>query len=195
MEDVLENKILQELYETRKTKFETNFVKKMGSIKEIQASQKMEENLNNILKRTIKNADELEKVLDSFEDFKMAEIEELGFWNEQFYRLGFMDAIKLKSELQNTKSKFIEEFLEQYIEEMRYNYWYKISDYKKLLEEISNIKNKYPNVLNFFENDEICELSIDELNAIHKIIGLNKHIEELEKIELFKCGIKEFSLL
>ena len=167
----------------------------MGSIKEIQNSQKTEESLENILKSTIKNPNELEKVLDSFEDFKMAEIEELGFWNEQFYKLGFMDAIKLKGELQNAKSEFIGEFLEQYIEEMRYSYWYKKADYKELLEEISTIKNKYPNVLNFFENDKICELNIDELNAMHKIINLNRKLEELEKIELFKCGIKEFSLL
>jgi len=46
-----------------------------------------------------------------------------------------------------------------------------------------------PSKLSNFENDKICELSVEDLNAMHKIINLNRKLEKLEKIEKIQSNL------
>ena len=64
-------------------------------------------------------------------------------------------------------------------------------DYKSICNKIFEIKEKYPNVRHFIDEDVITELSQKELKAVSEIINLSKKCERIELVETFKLGLKE----
>lgn len=68
-------------------------------------------------------------------------------------------------------------------------------DYQKALLEIEKIKEKYPKVREFLEDDKISDFTKEENEAILKIIKLNNDATSIEVEEVFKLGIKEGTLL
>ena len=199
MNTICKKEILNELYEKRKKEFEVNFKDKYQKAKEIQAPIITEEILIKKLKSIINSNDELEIIIKHLEEFKDAEAEELDFWNKLYYKNGFIDAMTLKELIKKSnksKSRLIDKLfaysIDDIIEEQRYNVWYLNNEYKNWIYNISEIKNKYPNVRNFLDNNQIVELTKEEANAINEINDLTKKIENFEKVETIKYIIKEF---
>lgn len=102
----------------------------------------------------------------------------------------------------NESYKSSESFFYQHIEELmnlieekRANLLKERADYNQTLTKIRTIKEMYPKVRDFIENEKIVEFSKDELKAILEIINLNKDISSIELEETFKLGIKEGKLL
>ena len=60
---------------------------------------------------------------------------------------------------------------------------------------MQEIKNKFPRTRDFIEDEEINELTTDELKALLKIIRIKGQLEALEIEEAFKTGIKEAGML
>lgn len=81
-------------------------------------------------------------------------------------------------------------FLE-YFEKQRDKNLTNREDYKKLNKEIDNLITKYPRVQQFLEDENIEELSHDEMKTILDIIDLQEEIKVLELKEAFKLGEKE----
>ena len=199
MNTICKKEILNELYEKRKKEFEVNFKDKYQKAKEIQAPIITEEILIKKLKSIINSNDELEIIVKHLEEFKDAEAEELEFWNKLYYKNGFIDAMNLKDSIKESKIGLIDKLftcsIDDIIEERRYNVWYLNTEYKNWIYNISEIKNKYPNVRDFLDNNQIVELSKEETNAINEINDLKKKIENFEKVETIKYIIKEIYLL
>ena len=199
MNTICKKEILNELYEKRKKEFEVNFKDKYQKAKEIQAPIITEEILIKKLKNIINSNDELEIIVKHLEEFKDAEAEELEFWNKLYYKNGFIDAMNLKDSIKESKIGLIDKLftcsIDDIIEERRYNVWYLNTEYKNWIYNISEIKNKYPNVRDFLDNNQIVELSKEETNAINEINDLKKKIENFEKVETIKYIIKEIYLL
>lgn len=199
MNTICKKEILNELYEKRKKEFEVNFKDKYQKAKEIQAPIITEEILIKKLKSIINSNDELEIIVKHLEEFKDAEAEELEFWNKLYYKNGFIDAMNLKDSIKESKIGLIDKLftcsIDDIIEERRYNVWYLNTEYKNWIYNISEIKNKYPNVRDFLDNNQIVELSKEETNAINEINDLKKKTENFEKVETIKYIIKEIYLL
>lgn len=199
MNTICKKEILNELYKKRKEEFEVNFKDKYQKTKEIQTPIITEEILIKKLKSIIDSNDELEIIVKHLEEFKDAEAEELDFWNKLYYKNGFIDAMNLKDSIKESKTGLIDKLftcsIDDIIEERRYNVWYLNTEYKNWIYNISEIKNKYPNVRNFLDNNQIVELSKEETNAINTINDLRKKIENFEKVETIKYIIKEIYLL
>ena len=202
MEEYLKNEVLNDLYTIRKNGFESKFIKKYGKPKERQEYEDTMKNLKEFYRSKIKNKKDLKEFFEKLEEFIDVNIGELCFWCEQYYKFGFMDALNLikvekeqksflDAEKNADKDTLIDKFLYQFIEEKRYNVWSKRKDYKELLDKISKIKDEHYNVRIFFEDREIKELTTEELNAVYDIINLYQKIEEIEKTEIFKLGIRE----
>ncbi len=79
----------------------------------------------------------------------------------------------------------------QFIEDNRFNIWSKTKDYKEITNKMRAIKDKYPNVRTFIDERKPINLMEEEQKALLEYISLDNDIEELEKIETFKLGIKE----
>lgn len=202
MEEYLKNEVLNDLYTIRRDGFESKFIKKYGKPKEREDYEDTMKKLKDFYRSKIKNEKDLKEFFEKLEEFIDVNIGELCFWCEQYYKFGFMDALNLikvekeqksflDAEKNADKDTLIDKFLYQFIEEKRYNVWSKRKDYKELLDKISKIKDEHYNVRIFFEDREIKELTTEELNAVYDIINLYQKIEEIEKTEIFKLGIRE----
>lgn len=95
---------------------------------------------------------------------------------------------------QNSNDKLFYNYIDsimQFIEDNRFNIWSKRKDYKEITDKMRAIKNKYPNVRTFVDDRQVVDLTKEELKDVLEYISLDDDIERLEKIEIFKLGIKE----
>lgn len=206
MEELFENTILNELYETRRDGFESLFIQKYGTPKEIEQYDLYYNNLTEEVQNNIKDYEKKRLILEELENFEEYFINKMTFWEKQYYKLGFSDAYNLKIdaqiylELLNTNSNknllsILLENFSDFFENYNRNNLYKTLDYIKISEQIKNLKSKYPKVRNFLENSEIVDLSNEEQKIILKIIKLEKDLQELELKEAFKIGLKQWKAL
>lgn len=92
-----------------------------------------------------------------------------------------------KFELYNVKSAELNELIDSTKVELARNNMH----YKKLKNEVRNLKEKYPNIQSFFEDEGVIELGKDDCKVLQKVLDiyLKMHIYEEEKI--FFLGAKE----
>ena len=67
----------------------------------------------------------------------------------------------------------------------------KKGEYKRIEDEIKKIKDKYPNLILFLEEQEGVELSIKEMEKLNEILSLQRELDIIELKESFKLGFKE----
>ena len=207
--EIFENQVLNELYETRGDGLECLYTKMYGEPEEIKETKQAKKELENLMKKLVKdeeNRKELWLKLDRFEGCLSGE---MSFWDKQYYKLGFLDKLFLKREIEETKTRFFKnkennkiqensffyryiDSVMQFLEDNRYNIWQKRKDYKQIKDKMREIKNKYANVRLFIEDRVVtANLTKEELKAVLEYINLDDEIERIEKIETFKLGLKE----
>ena len=207
MEEMFENKLLDDLYNIRGEKFEINYMKYYGKKKEIKKSEIAEKNFNQTINKLIKDETIIETIRKKFGDFTDSVLEEMFFWNREFYKLGFLDGINFKNEIRRLKEKMscknedtseIDTFfytcadnLLDYIEREKSKRLAKREDYKELTKKKAEIKKQYPKVRSFIEDEETEILNLNELKAVLEIIDIEYNIMGLEVEEAFKLGLKE----
>lgn len=212
MEDLFKNKILNDLYETRSDGFECEYIKQYGETEKNIKSRNLDEKLTTLIKAKIKEEKDLDEILSTLNDFQGEVIGETCFWNEQYYKLGFLDSVYLKKELIERKAIFqknkntdiskndsffnncIADFMD-YFEKQKSENLLNRADYKELITKMEEIKNKYPKVRAFIEDEEINTLTQEEMKAILEIVGIDRDLQILEVEEAFKLGLKEQSML
>lgn len=213
MNDLLKKSLLEELFKVEKEKFEGEVVKLSEEYKEIcKNNTKLLNDIFEFIENNLKDEYAKEKIKIKIEEYELYSGNEIDFWSKQYYILGVTNGMNLKKEVGEINKKlfynksnndinensFIYHYMESimnFIECNRFNDWKDRKDYKDLLNKIIKIKEKYPKVRNLIEEGITEEITKEELNAIYDYILLTEKIENIEKVEIFKLGIKEGKLL
>lgn len=93
-------------------------------------------------------------------------------------------------ELYNIDSAELNELIDSVKVELKNNN----ADYKKLVDQVSKIKNEYPNIQSLFENDFVKSLNENECKNLQKIFDLYLQISVYEEQKIFFLGGKELYL-
>lgn len=62
------------------------------------------------------------------------------------------------------------------------------TEYKKIAEKIEDMKEKYPTIRNFLEDEKASKLSDEEGKAFLKLINLYRKLISVEQYEVFLLG-------
>ena len=95
--------MLKQIFQFRSDEFESKYAKQIENELSKRGIRKKQDKLFNILEKYKEyNDSELIKV---FNDFENAYFEEINYWIEKYYQLGFCDAMKLKKELEESSEE------------------------------------------------------------------------------------------
>lgn len=205
MEEMFENKVLDDLYEIRRDGFESIFINHYGESEEIQKSRISENKLTEAIQKSIKNESVKEEILEKLEEHTDDLLGEMCFWDQQYYKLGFVDGMYFKKELKEQKEIFENNAIKDNMENDSFFYIWKHSlieflaveirkkskEYAEITNKMSKIKKQFDNVRLFLEDREAIKLTKEELKAVIEYISLKEKIEDIEKVEMFKLGLKE----
>ena len=67
----------------------------------------------------------------------------------------------------------------------------KNEDYKKLKNQVCEIKEKYPNILSLLEDNEVENLNKEECKNLQKLLSLYSRMMDYEDREIFFLGARE----
>ena len=207
--EIFENQILNEIYETRGDGLECFYIRMYGEPEEIKETKQAKKELEDLMKKLVKDEENRKELWLKLDKFEGCMFGEMSFWDKQYYKLGFLDKLFLNREIEETKTRFFKnkenkkiqensffyryiDSIMQFLEDNRYNIWQKRKDYKQIKDKMREIKNKYANVRLFIEDRVVtANLTKEELKAVLEYINLDDEIERIEKIETFKLGLKE----
>ena len=207
MEKYFESKVIDDLYYIRREGFESSIIKQYGESKEIKQVEKISNELDNLVKKNVKDDKLRDRILSKIDELKDASNAETCYWTEQFYKLGFVDKIGLKEEVKQLRKDFIKvddsnniveknmNELADYIETEKIKRLKNIKKYVELNSKIGKLKEKYPKVCEFIESKKIDNFTREEIKAISEIIELDSSMRSIIEDESFKLGIKEGCLL
>lgn len=65
------------------------------------------------------------------------------------------------------------------------------SEYKEISEKIEDLKEKYPTIRNFLEDEKSSKLSDEEGKAFFEVISLYRKLISVEQYEVFLLGGRE----
>ncbi len=204
--EIFENQILNEIYETRGEGLECFYIRMYGEPKEIKETKQAKKELEDLMKKLVKDEEKQKELWLKLDRFEGCMSGEMSFWDRQYYKLGFLDKIYLKKEIADNNRKFTNDnvgdlkdtFIYKninFIKEMLgVNIWER-KDYKEIVHKMSKIKEKHPNVMNFIERNKIVKLTEKEVKALREYLELADNMQNIELVETFKLGLKDNSLL
>ncbi len=204
--EIFENQILNELYETRGDGLECLYIRMYGEPKEIKEVKKSKKELEDLIRKYVQDEEKQKELwlkLDRYEGYMSGE---MGFWDRQYYKLGFLDKIFLKKEItdncNNITNNDTEDLRDSFIyknmhiiKEMLGAIIWNRKDYKEIAHKMSKIKEEYPNVKELLEKSKIVELTKKEVKALKEYLKLADDMQDIELVETFKLGLKDNSLL
>lgn len=79
----------------------------------------------------------------------------------------------------------------EYIDTAKVNLREEDFEYKNQLREISKLKENYPKISSFLEENEITEITKEECEILRKILSLYNETGEKEEEKIFLCGCKQ----
>ena len=157
------------------------------------AGAKIEEIITGIKDENLKK-----KIKNAFDDYADKILDEMSYWEELYYKLGFIDDVKLKREKeeQRNKLRITRDNKEIYecnddLETKKYERLKRRDDYKNTVNEIRIIKQKYPRVQKFIECKIGDNFTKEEIDAILQWIDLDDTIRIIEQEEIYKIGLKD----
>lgn len=104
MKNILDEEILDSFYNLRKENFEILYAKKYGEeIQEKEKAIKTEYELKKLIIDFVVDATKREKILLQLNDFEDKIMDEIAFWDRQYYKLGFTDAICLREQIERER--------------------------------------------------------------------------------------------
>ena len=184
----------EELFENQKNDFESYVTKKTQS-KEYYEDARILEEIKGIIGKSNLDNDIKQKISKKFEEYERAELAEYEFWVRKYFKLGIINGIRLKDELNKSDDTFFSnnsDGFTEYIEDIRYNKIFRNEEYQKIKDEIGKNKKKYPRLITFFEDNTYIEnITEEEQKAIFEVMSLIEQMFMLEEKEMFKMGMKE----
>lgn len=201
MDDLFESEILDNLYEILEGDVEKQYIERYGNPKENKKTEKAEKQLVKFMEKFIKDETDMKILYEKLNKFEICAMGEMCFWYKPYYKKGFIDGVSLKKQIKEEKSinnsreesiiyQNINE-ISDFFEEQKYKNLKQNNDYMKIVKEIAKIKEKFPQIRDLFENNEITELSKEEVKAILDIIKLQDDRAMYEADEMFKIGLRE----
>lgn len=193
-EELFKKTIFEELFENQKNDFESYVTKKTQS-KEYYEDARILEEIKGIIGKSNLDNDIKQKISKKFEEYERAELAEYEFWVRKYFKLGIINGIRLKDELNKSDDTFFSnnsDGFTEYIEDIRYNKIFRNEEYQKIKDEIGRYKEKYPRLITFFEDNTYIEnITEEEQKAIFEVMSLIEQMFMLEEKEMFKMGMKE----
>lgn len=96
MDEIVENEVLEDLFNARSDGFQARFVREYGETDEMRKVQESENKLIDMIKTNINNDKIQKQIIKQFYEVtdNMTAVE--CFWMKQYYKLGFVDRASLK---------------------------------------------------------------------------------------------------
>lgn len=101
MEELIEDCVLDDLFETRTDGFQGVFLRENGKAEEIIEAEEVENELVDMIKELVQDEEIQEQILEKLEEFTDSKIEESCFWNKEYYKFGVRDGVRLKKEVKS----------------------------------------------------------------------------------------------
>ncbi len=194
----LEMPFLEQIYLSRKEDVEQTIYDNEKEIQKIEGkSADLNDELLKLLEKVIPKKEDYTKVKEKLKRYDLAIKEETYFWGKTYYKLGINDMYKLKNELDinsNTirKGKTFLDCADSELDEYIQSKIDLNSDtYKKYKEKYNEIAEKYPNVLNVYEDSTPIVLNIEEMKKLMELKELDTKVRAEEIKVCFKAGMNE----
>lgn len=194
MEKLFETGALEELYEARTDGFKSKFILMYGKQKILEKSEEIYNQITENIGKYITDKHEKEKIIELVIDFEEAILDEMHFWEKQYYILGFCDSYYLKKDIITLESIFSlsdncyqEDFMDLF-EEYNSKKLYKEKEYLEAIKTVDELKAKFPKVREFIEDEKCSNLTKEEQRAVLEIIKTREYIDVLEIKEAFMLG-------
>lgn len=201
MKQIFNKSILEQLYTFRKEDFEQDVYNNNREVKELELKMtELSENFVSYLKKVISNEDDLNKVLKLFRNYESESSKETDFWGLIYFKMGVNDGIKMSNEFLSSKKNKKEDstFLNyennnfsEWLEEQKRKYSFETPLYKELQNKYRKISEKYPNVIEVFEDFKPMALNKEEIEALIELRMIDSEMADMEKDLYFKLGVKE----
>ena len=200
MEKLFDDKVLDDLFNQRCDGVIAAYLKIKGETEAKKHSRETEEELQNIMTKEIQDEDVKQLAIKKVHKFGECVLAENEEGNRIHYKKGFVDALLFANEV----SKYlclnelnsegivakIEEYMSKKIDKGNSN-MFKILDTSQ---DIEKLKNQYPKVRSFLENEKISQFTEDEMKAILKYIRLNNLALENQKQVVYNILADEIGL-
>lgn len=196
--NLINTNILEELYERECEEFEDYVVEENKEKRKFNEEILIAEELREIIKSGFSES----KVKDfeiKFEQYLETKFKEYEYWTKEYFKLGIINGIRLKNGILNVISNKNQDFLSyycngftEYLETTKIDNIINSKEYKILRKRMTEIKEKYPRVMEFLEDKDIIENPTkEEQKAIFDILDITEEMAILEEKEIFKMGMRE----
>lgn len=106
MEEMFDDKVLDDLCDTRTDGFEKRYLKKYGTPEELKEKEKIEQEMIELIKKLVVDSESQKQIIEKFQNFKEIMVSEICFWHKPYYKLGYVDGISSKEDINDIKEKF-----------------------------------------------------------------------------------------
>ena len=199
MEELFNKPIIDQMYWFRKEDFEQYIYDKNKEIQEIEG--KVCDNAEALLQffnGLIQDEKLQEKFKELLQNYELSFSDEVDFWSLKYYKLGMNDMHKLKREFNPNNNETIakgETFLDymdgELDEYLQDKIGYDTPTYKAYKAKNREINEKYPRVIEVFEDSTPILLNQEEMNALMELKELDAKVRAEEVKVFFKAGINE----
>ena len=202
MDEFFEKPIIEQMYSSRREEYEQSIMDSNNETKKTERKLlEQEEIINKFLSKFIKSNEDMmnyNKLIQKYDSYWL-DIQE--FWNKQYYKQGMIDFYKLMTEIgviadkNENKNKKLDDFL-NYSSDDIVNYIYSDEEFKgKEMKELQTqykaIGEKYPRILEVYEDNKPIQLTKEEIEQLIKLHNIDVDMQTLEMRIAFKKGIHE----
>lgn len=199
-EKLMKNPIVDKIWENEKEEYETYIIKLEKEESEFYIDTKIEGEIQVFLEKNL-NFEKFKEYKNMYNQFSKAHTKEIEYWIKKYFKLGFFDGIRFydetfyfmleKQEKADTFFNYNENCFTEYILNAKMRILLNDKEYKMLNNKIRDIKEKYPRVQDFFEEETIKDITEDEQKAIMEIINLENAIDNISDKIVYKLGMNE----
>lgn len=202
MDEFFEKPIIEQMYSSRREEYEQSIMDSNDETRKTEGKLlEQEEIINKFLSKFIKSNEDMmnyNKLIQKYDSYWL-DIQE--FWNKQYYKQGMIDFYKLMIEIgviadkNESKKKKLDDFL-NYSSDDIVNYIYSDEEFKgKEMKELQTqykaIGEKYPRILEVYEDNKPVQLTNEEMEQLIKLHNIDADMQTLEMKIAFKKGIHE----
>jgi len=202
MDEFFEKPIIEQMYSSRREEYEQSIMDSNDETRKTEGKLlEQEEIINKFLSKFIKSNEDMmnyNKLIQKYDSYWL-DIQE--FWNKQYYKQGMIDFYKLMIEIgviadkNESKKKKLDDFL-NYSSDDIVNYIYSDEEFKgKEMKELQTqykaIGEKYPRILEVYEDNKPVQLTNEEMEQLIKLHNIDADMQTLEMRIAFKKGIHE----
>ncbi len=194
---LIENPILDEIWEYQRGEFEDYSLKKDKNKRQFNENSQFAEEIKEFTEKYIPE-EKQEEYNEKWKQYTKKEMDELDYWTKKFFKLGIINGIRLKKEIKEESSKqngfFNYEYscFDEYLETKRIDKLRENNEYNQLRKKENELKNKYPKLTRFIEEKEpIDNLTEEEQDAILDFIENKSKMFNIEKKEIYLMGMRE----